>query len=83
MARKENSRARRFLRAGVVLFPGGGSLRDLAAGVVQRLAAADPVDTGTALVAFAAGGPLLLAIVAVLGDEAASATQQIAGALTV
>jgi hypothetical protein len=30
-----------------------------------------------------AGGPLLLAIVAVLGDEAASAMQQITGALTV
>ena len=52
----------------------------------QRLTAAEPVDTGTALAAFVAllaGGPFLLATAAVLGDDAASATQQITGALTV
>ena len=50
------------------------------AGAIQRPAAADPLDTGTA---FVAGGPFLLATAAVLGDDAASATQQITGALTV
>jgi hypothetical protein len=46
----------------------------------QRVAAVEPLDTGTALVA---AGLLVPATAAVLGDAAASATQQITGALTV
>lgn len=61
-------------------FPGGS----LAIAAVclrgQRLAAAEPLDTGTALVA---AGVLVPATDAVVGDDAASATQQITGTLTV
>ena len=63
--------------------PSGRSSPTAFGGRDQRPSAADPVDTGTALAAFVAGGLLLLATAAVLGDDAASATQQITGAVTV
>ena len=63
--------------------PSGTSASQASGDRCQLPAATDPVDTGTALAALVAGGPLLLATAAVLGDDAASATQQITGALTV